>query len=833
MNGTGGCFVERAGRLERVPLALDDAGILRIVERIIAPLGLRLDRASPMVDARLPDGSRLHAVIPPLAIDGACVTIRRFGARPIALDEFGAGRARRGVPALGGRRGVERARLRRHQLGQDHAAQRAVRRRSTRPSGSSRSRRPPSSGSRSRTSSGSRRGPPNAEGAGAVSVRDLVRTALRMRPDRIVVGEVRGAEALDLLQALNTGHDGSLSTVHANGPVDALRRLATLALFSGVALPFDGDRRAGRGRGRRRRAGRARVATAPARIVDDRGGAATERGAIGTRPLFVAAEPAGCVPVGAPDAGAAAPGRARRRTRAGSRDRGRAGRARACSRASRLVDRGPPGPVAGPGAAAAPAAGAAAPGRRCGTGSPARSPGPTSISRRTTRCGSGCSPCSSAPGSARVLSPVAAVPVGARGARRRSGRAVVGPGPRRRARRAGAAGRAGPGRRPGCAPARPSARACASSPAAPGRSRPTSAGSTPATQLGVGLGDALAQWARERPLAGRAGGDAARSRWRSSVGGACAVALEGLGESLRAREATVREAHALSAQARISAFVVGGAPVAYLVFVSLADPGSLDLLLTTERGPGRASSSGSSLEGAGRAAGCACCCGASRDRAGARARVGRARRGSPLARRGAPCRRARRTERVALRPRRPRSRVAIVAAPAGRRAGPRGVGRSSRPARAGATPDDARSRAAAGPRPAPGRGRAPGARPTGRSSSPPAGVRRRPAPRSRARSDATRVGSSLARRARARSRSMLRRSRPVTDVLLASDRLGAPAGPALTRLAHDVRADLRRRAEARARTLPVKLLFPLVFLVLPAFGLLTVVPALLAALART
>ena len=212
--------------------------MLRVVERVIAPLGLRLDRASPMVDARLPDGSRLHAVIPPLAIDGPCVTIRRFGARAIPLSEFGAGghgaaflaeavaggwnllvsggtssgktTLLNAVSALIDRTEriitiEETAELR---LAQPHVVRLEAR-------------------------------PSNAEGAGAVSVRDLVRTALRMRPDRIVVGEVRGGEALDLLQALNTGHDGSMSTIHANTPADALRRLATLALLSGLALPFE------------------------------------------------------------------------------------------------------------------------------------------------------------------------------------------------------------------------------------------------------------------------------------------------------------------------------------------------------------------------------------------------------------------------------------------------------------------------------------------------------------------------------------------------------------------------------------------------------------------
>ena len=237
LNGPGRAYVERAGRLEAVELDLDAGGIVRLVERVVAPLGLRLDRASPMVDARLADGSRLHALIPPLALDGPCVTIRRFRARPVDLDAFGArdaaGKFLRWTVAAGwnllisggtsagkttllnslsaaipaGERVVtieETAELR---LAQPHVVRLEAR-------------------------------PPNAEGAGAVSVRDLVRTSLRMRPDRIVVGEVRGGEALDMLQALNTGHDGSLSTVHANGPVDVLPRLETLVLMAGAALPL-------------------------------------------------------------------------------------------------------------------------------------------------------------------------------------------------------------------------------------------------------------------------------------------------------------------------------------------------------------------------------------------------------------------------------------------------------------------------------------------------------------------------------------------------------------------------------------------------------------------
>ena len=221
LNGPGQAYVERAGRLEAVDLDLDAAGIVRLVERVVAPLGLRLDRASPMVDARLADGSRLHALIPPLALDGPCVTIRRFRPRPVDLDAFGAagapGAFLRWTVAAGwnllisGGTSAGKTTLLNSLSAAIPAGERVVRLEAR---------------------------PPNAEGAGAVSVRDLVRTALRMRPDRIVVGEVRGGEALDMLQALNTGHDGSLSTVHANGPVDVLPRLETLVLMAGAGLPL-------------------------------------------------------------------------------------------------------------------------------------------------------------------------------------------------------------------------------------------------------------------------------------------------------------------------------------------------------------------------------------------------------------------------------------------------------------------------------------------------------------------------------------------------------------------------------------------------------------------
>jgi pilus assembly protein CpaF len=238
VNGPGRAYVERAGAIEAVPLHLDDAGILRVAQRILTPLGLRLDRSAPMVDARLPDGSRLHAVIPPLAIDGPCLTIRRFGARHMGLDAFDVrGDAdallRRLVAdganvVISGGTGSGKTTLLNAMAGHLDATERIVTIEET-----AELRLPQPHVVRLEAR------PANAEGAGACTVRDLVRAALRMRPDRLVVGEVRGAEALDLLQALNTGHDGSISTVHANGPLDALRRLSTLALFGGVGLPHD------------------------------------------------------------------------------------------------------------------------------------------------------------------------------------------------------------------------------------------------------------------------------------------------------------------------------------------------------------------------------------------------------------------------------------------------------------------------------------------------------------------------------------------------------------------------------------------------------------------
>jgi pilus assembly protein CpaF len=235
LNGGGQVWVERGGRLERTDVVVTERVALTLIERIVAPLGLHVDRATPMVDARLPDGSRVNAVLRPLAIDGPCLTIRRFGARRIGLEEVAtagvAALLRWAVPArvnlvVSGGAGAGKTTLLNALAAEIPDTERVVTiedaaelqlpgchvvRLEARPS--------------------------TAEGLGEVKVRDLLRNALRMRPDRIVVGEVRSGEAIDMLQAMNTGHEGSLSTCHANSPIDALRRLETLVLMGDVALP--------------------------------------------------------------------------------------------------------------------------------------------------------------------------------------------------------------------------------------------------------------------------------------------------------------------------------------------------------------------------------------------------------------------------------------------------------------------------------------------------------------------------------------------------------------------------------------------------------------------
>ncbi len=241
INGSDKVYVERKGRLERVPIRFpDDQAVLRLIDRIISPLGRRIDEDSPTVDARLPDGSRVNAVIPPAAIDGPSVTIRKFarerlhvadlirlGSLTEHMAEFlracvvgrlnivvsgGTGSGKTTLLNVLSEYIPEEERIvtiedaAELQLHQEHVVRLEAK-------------------------------PPNVEGKGEVTIRHLVRNALRMRPDRIIVGEVRGGEALDMLQAMNTGHDGSMTTLHANSPRDAVRRLETLTLFAGLDLP--------------------------------------------------------------------------------------------------------------------------------------------------------------------------------------------------------------------------------------------------------------------------------------------------------------------------------------------------------------------------------------------------------------------------------------------------------------------------------------------------------------------------------------------------------------------------------------------------------------------
>jgi pilus assembly protein CpaF len=234
-------YVERRGRVEPTDVAYPSEAALRdAIERILAPLGRRVDELSPMVDARLADGSRVNVVIPPLAVDGPSVSIRRFAATrpgPDELVELGtltpelretlgaAVEARRSLLISGGTGSGKTTLL--NALSRFLAAgERVI---TIEDAAELRLQQPHVVRLESR--------PANVEGRGEVSIRDLLRNALRMRPDRIVIGEVRGAEALDLLTALNTGHEGALSTVHANSPGDALRRLETLCLMAGLGLP--------------------------------------------------------------------------------------------------------------------------------------------------------------------------------------------------------------------------------------------------------------------------------------------------------------------------------------------------------------------------------------------------------------------------------------------------------------------------------------------------------------------------------------------------------------------------------------------------------------------
>jgi pilus assembly protein CpaF len=235
-------FVERGGRIERVPVCFhDESHLLHVIDRILAPLGRRIDEASPMVDARLPDGSRVNAVIRPLALDGAALTIRRFAAEPMGIDDLlrlgtidtrlrvllaAAVGARRNILVTGGT-GSGKTTTLAALAALIPAGERVV---TIEDAAELRIPLPHVVRLESR--------PPSLEGRGAVPIRALVRNALRMRPDRIIVGEVRGGETLDMLAAMSTGHEGSLSTLHASSPADALLRVQTLALMGDVDLPY-------------------------------------------------------------------------------------------------------------------------------------------------------------------------------------------------------------------------------------------------------------------------------------------------------------------------------------------------------------------------------------------------------------------------------------------------------------------------------------------------------------------------------------------------------------------------------------------------------------------
>lgn len=241
INGPKKIFVERKGKLQLTNVQFhDDAHLMTIIERIVSPLGRRIDEASPLVDARLQDGSRVNAIVPPLSLIGPCVTIRKFTKNPLSIDNLvGFGtlseemaefleacvKARLNIMVSGGTGSGKTTTLnvlssfipdRERIVTIEDAAELRLQQQHV-------------------VTLESR--PANLEGRGAITIRDLVRNALRMRPDRIIVGEVRSGEALDMLQAMNTGHDGSLTTGHANSPRDILSRLETMVMMAGMDLP--------------------------------------------------------------------------------------------------------------------------------------------------------------------------------------------------------------------------------------------------------------------------------------------------------------------------------------------------------------------------------------------------------------------------------------------------------------------------------------------------------------------------------------------------------------------------------------------------------------------
>jgi pilus assembly protein CpaF len=242
VNGPMDVFVERGGRLQRSPVRFSSAQALSgVIERLLQKTGRRVDESSPMVDARMTDGSRVNVVVPPLALQGAIVTIRKFGKRLMNMEDLLSGgalstdmarflnlaiRARRNIVVSGGT-GTGKTTLLNCLSAQIPVDERVI---TIEDSAELRLRHDNLVSLEAR--------PRNSEGRGQVAIRDLVRNALRMRPDRIVIGECRGGEALDMLQAMNTGHDGSMTTAHANSPRDVLSRLEVMVLMAGMDLPL-------------------------------------------------------------------------------------------------------------------------------------------------------------------------------------------------------------------------------------------------------------------------------------------------------------------------------------------------------------------------------------------------------------------------------------------------------------------------------------------------------------------------------------------------------------------------------------------------------------------
>ncbi len=234
-------FVERAGKLELTDVRFEnDAHLMKIIDKIVSGIGRRVDESSPMVDARLPDGSRVNAIIPPLAIDGPILSIRRFAVTPLTMDDIIRGKSLTPGMAeilgglvkakvnllISGGTGTGKTTLLNILSGNIPAAERII---TIEDAAELQLQQPHVVRLETR--------PPNIEGKGEVAQRALVKNSLRMRPDRIILGEVRGAEALDMLQAMNTGHEGSMTTVHANSPRDALTRLENMVGMAGLNLP--------------------------------------------------------------------------------------------------------------------------------------------------------------------------------------------------------------------------------------------------------------------------------------------------------------------------------------------------------------------------------------------------------------------------------------------------------------------------------------------------------------------------------------------------------------------------------------------------------------------